>query len=38
MNHWRMSMFQPRLQEEIKLIHTLLKPKYFMPIHGNTGI
>ena len=21
-------------QEELKLIHTLVKPKYFMPIHG----
>ena len=21
-------------QEELKLIHTLVKPKYFMPVHG----
>ena len=23
-------------QEELKLVHTLIKPKYFMPVHGET--
>ena len=24
-------------QEELKLIHSLIKPKFFMPVHGSTG-
>ena len=23
-----------RCQEELKLIHSLIKPKFFMPVHG----
>ena len=34
MKRWPMCMYQGMLARRTKIIHNLISPKYFMPVHG----